>query len=61
MYYKALGIKYKPSVDGDNLDTAVMASDVILDENLPSFPVDINQPKLIAFINAAYVYDLHKH
>ena len=36
------GIKYKFSVDRDNLVPATLASDVILDENLPPFPIDIN-------------------
>ena len=37
-----------------------MASDVILDENLPLFPVNINQPKLMAFVDIAYAHDQRK-
>ena len=37
-----------------------MVSDVILDENIPLFPIDINQPKLMVFVDAAYANDQHK-
>ena len=36
---------------------ATLKSDVIPDEILPPFPVDINQPKLMAFVDAAYAND----
>ena len=39
---------------------ATLKSDVVYDENLPPFPVDINQPKLMAFDNAAYANDQQK-
>ena len=35
------------------MSTQLSISDVIAVENLPPFPVNINQPKLMAFVNAA--------
>ena len=58
---KNWGIKYKRSVDRDDLAPVTLASDMIPDENLPSFPVDINQPKLMAFFDTAYANDQRKH
>ena len=54
------GIKFKRSVVRDNLLPATLVSDVVLDENFPSFPVDITQPKLMAFVDAAYANNQHK-
>ena len=54
------GIKFKRSAIRDNLLPATLISDVILDENLPPFPVDINQPQLIAFVDAAYANNQRK-
>lgn len=57
---KDQGIKYKQSIDGNHLAYASLTSDVIPDGNLPLFPVDINQPKLITFIDAAFANDQRK-
>ena len=57
---KDLRIKFTRSVVRDDLKPATLKSDVVPDENLPPFPVDINQPKLMAFVNAAYANDQHK-
>ena len=50
------GIKYKWFVNGDDLATVTLPydSDVISDKNLPLFLVDVNQTKLMAFVDAAY-------
>ena len=34
-----------------------MKSGVVPDESLPPFPVDINQPKFMAFVDVAYAND----
>ena len=57
---KDWGIKYKRSVDRDDLKPSTLASDIIPDENLPPFPVEIDQPKLMAFVDAAYANDQRK-
>ena len=54
---KDWGIKYTRSVERNDLAPAILKSDVVYDENLPPFPVDIIQPKLMAFIDAAYAND----
>ena len=54
---KDWGIKFKRSVDRENLKPATLASDVIPDEDISPFPVDINQPKLITFVDAVYEKD----
>ena len=54
---KDRGIKYKQSINGNDLVPVTLTSDVISDENLPLFPVDINQPKLMTFVDAAYAND----
>ena len=41
----------------DDLAPATLKSDAVYDESLPAFPVDINQPKLMAFVNVAYAND----
>ena len=43
---KHWGIKYRCSVNPNDLDPTALVSDLVLDKNLPPFPVDINQPKL---------------
>ena len=43
-----------------DLKPVTLVSDVVLDENLPLFPVDIDQPKLMAFVNGTYANDQHK-
>ena len=54
---KEWGIKYTQSAVRDDLKPATLESDVVPDEILPPFPVDINQPKLMAFVNAAHAND----
>ena len=54
---KHWGIKYLYFVDQDDLDPTKSLSDVVFDKNLSPFPVDIYQPKLIAFVDAAYAND----
>ena len=56
---KHWGIKYKHYVGGDNLDPTTLVSDVVFNENLSPFPIDINQPKRMAF-DAAYENDQRK-
>ena len=53
-------IKFTQSVVQNDLAPTTLKSDVVLDENLPPFPVDFNQPKLLAFVNAAYTNDQQK-
>ena len=50
---KEWGIKHTRSVVRNDLAPATLKSDVVPDKNLPVFPVDINQPKLMAFVDAA--------
>ena len=57
---KDWGIKFTGYVVRDNLAPATLKSDVVYKENLPAFPVDINQPKLMAFVDAAYANDQRK-
>ena len=57
---KDWGIKYKQSVDRNNLAPVSLTSDVVPAENFPPFPVNINQPKLVAFVDAVYVNDQRK-
>ena len=54
---KDWGIKFTCSAVRNDLKPATLVSDVILDEHLPPFPVDINQPKLMAFVDATYAND----
>ena len=51
---KEWGIKYTRSTVRDDLKPATLKSDVVPDAILPPFPVDINQPKLMTFVDAAY-------
>ena len=39
------------------MNEAKFCPEIPLDEKLQLFPVDINQPKLIAFVDATYVND----
>ena len=57
---KEWGIKFTQSVERNDLSPASLISDAVADENLPPFPVDINQPKLMAFVDAAYTNDQPK-
>ena len=57
---KDWGIRYKRTTERPTLDPPTYCNDVTLDENLPKFPVDINQPTLIAFVDAAYANDPRK-
>ena len=57
---KDWGIKFTRSVVRDDLAPATLRSDVVPDENLLPFPVDINQSKLMAFVNATYANDQRK-
>ena len=57
---KDWGIKYTRSAVRNDLKPATLVSDVILDENLPDFPANIKQPKLMAFVDAAYANDQRK-
>ena len=50
-------IKYTQSFAIDDLAPATLKSNVVYDESLFAFPVDINQPKLMAFVNVAYAND----
>ena len=51
---KGWGIKFTRSVVRNDLSPATLKSDVVPDENIPPFPVDTNQPKLMAFVDAAF-------
>ena len=57
---KEWGIKYTCSVERIDLSPASLISDVVPDETLSPFPVDINPPVLIAFIDAVYTNNQHK-
>ena len=57
---KDWGIKYKQSVVRDDLAPVTLKSDAVFDENLPVFPVDVNQPKLMAFVDAVYANNQRK-
>ena len=57
---KDWGIKFTQSVVRNDLAHATLKSDIFSDESLSPFPVDINQPKLIAFVDAAYANDQRK-
>ena len=57
---KNWGIKFTRSVVRNDLSPATLKSDVVPDKNLPPFPVDINQPQLMAFVNASYANDQRK-
>lgn len=57
---KDWGIKVKYIVECDELNEAKFRSEIILDKNLLMFPVDINQPILMAFVDAAYANDQQK-
>ena len=57
---KTWGIKYTRSTERNDLYPASLVSDVVADEDLPPFPVDINPPILMAFVDAAYANDQRK-
>ena len=44
----------------DDLAPATLTSDDVYDESLPAFPVDINQPILMAFVDTTYDNDQRK-
>ena len=54
---KTWGIKYTRSTERNDLSPASLVSDVVADEDLPPFPVNINPPILMAFVDAAYAND----
>ena len=53
-------IKFTQSIVQNDFGPATLKSDVVFNERLPVFPVDINQPKLMAFVYAAYANDQRK-
>ena len=44
----------------DDLAPAILKSNAVYDESLPTFPVDVNQPKLMAFVDAVYANEQRK-
>ena len=57
---KDWGIKLTRSVVRNDLAPATLRFDAVPDENLPPFSVDIDQPKLMAFVDGAYANDQRK-
>ena len=57
---KDWGIKFKRTAEHPALEDSKFQTDVFLPPNLPEFTVDINQPKLIAFVDASYTNDPQK-
>ena len=57
---KIAGTKFKPTTENPTLDESKFQTNVVLPPNLPELTVDINQPKLIAFVDASYANDPHK-
>ena len=53
-------IKYTQPFAIDDLAPATLTSNVVYDESLFAFPVDINQPKLIAFVDVVYANNQRK-
>lgn len=49
--------KFKHTTEHPELEVAKFRPEVILNEKLPALPVDINQPKLMAFVDAVYASD----
>ena len=47
-------VKPKTGESRSDLAHVTLKSDILPNENLPPFPVDINQPKLMAFVDTAY-------
>ena len=58
---KDQGIKLTQSVVQNDLTPATLKSDVVPDKSLPPFPVDINQRKLMAVVDAAHANQQQKH
>ena len=54
---KDWGIKFKRTAEHPALEDTKFQTDVFLPPNLPEFTVDINQPKLIAFVDASHAND----
>ena len=54
---KYWGIKFKRTTEHPALDKSKFQTNVVLPPNLPEFTVDINQPMLIAFVDALYAND----
>ena len=57
---KDWGTKFTWSIVKNNLSPATLKYNVVPDENLPLFPVDINRPKLMAFLDAVYANNQRK-
>ena len=57
---KDWGIKFTQFVVRNDLAPATLKADVVPDESLPSLTVGINQPKLMAFVDAVYTNDQRK-
>ena len=57
---KTWGIKSKRSVDRDNLKEATLLSNTVIADNIPTFPVDINQSKLMVFVDSTYANNQRK-
>ena len=60
IFTKDWGIKFKQTTKNPTLDESKFQTNIVLPPNLPEFTVDINQPKLIAFVDASYANDPHK-
>ena len=54
---KDWGIKFKRTAERTEFDKTKFQPHVILDPTLPEFSVNINQPKLMAFVDASYSND----
>ena len=57
---KEWGIKYTRSIERTNLSPASLISDVVADDTLSPFSVDINPLILMAFVDAAYANNQRK-
>ena len=55
---KNWGIEFKQTIDCSELRESKLWPEVVLDEKLPEFPVNTNQPRLIVFVDAAYANDI---
>ena len=44
----------------DDLAPVILKSDAVYDESLSAFPININQPKSIAFVDAVYANNQQK-
>ena len=57
---KDWGIKFKRTIPDPTLEDTKFETNVELPSNLPDYTVDINQPKLIAFVDESYANDPRK-